>query len=161
MFTLLIRWKQQMILQPINSQHEWLGKRSYLQQDLFPSLKKLHDKDRHDYYRHLKREKSLKNIKNEEVWQLFRTFAKRPESFNAFNFWTLGSPVTSLNDAISPPIKELCVSPHLWIVPREIKFWKIEKTKFPTFSENLIRQAPIRWSSILSIIWHIYNFPLK
>ena len=56
-----------MILQPINSQHEWLGKRSYLQQDLFPSLKKLHDKDRHDYYRHLKREKSLKNIKNEEV----------------------------------------------------------------------------------------------
>ena len=56
-----------MILQPINPQHEWLGKRSYLQQDLFPSLKKLHDKDRHDYYRHLKCEKSLKNIKNEEV----------------------------------------------------------------------------------------------
>ena len=71
-----------MILQPINSQHEWLGKRSYLQQDLFPSLKKLHDKGRHDYYRLLKHEKSRKNITNKEVCQLFRTFAKRPESFN-------------------------------------------------------------------------------
>ena len=71
-----------MILQPINSQHEWLGKRHYLQQDLFPSLKKLHDKGRHDYYRLLKREKSRKNITNKEVCQLFRTFAKRPESFN-------------------------------------------------------------------------------
>ena len=57
---------------------------------------------------------------------MFSLHSKHKKYWNVHEILDLGEPSDLiLYDEIPPPINVLCVPPHLWTVPREIKFWKI------------------------------------